>query len=114
MAPPSRVDDITFTIDLIKSDASLFPADVREMWKQVQIKRLNDKTIQFILPEPFAPFLDYLTFGLLPRHILWSGLQHEQLASAAFYLPRRRPVPTAFKRLIVENGQGDGRGTARL
>lgn len=101
---PVGVDDVIFTLDLIKSDASLFPADVRDMWKQVQIKKLNDKTVQFILPEPFAPFLDYLTFGLLPKHVL-EGTSADQLAASAFNLAPVGSGPYRFERLIVENGQ---------
>jgi peptide/nickel transport system substrate-binding protein len=101
---PVTVDDLTYTIDLIKSEASFFPADVREMWKQVQVKKLNDKTVQFILPEPFAPFLDYLTFGLLPQHLL-SGMPMEQLAAAPFNLAPVGTGPYRFERLIIENGQ---------
>ena len=104
---PVGVDDIIFTLDLIKSDASMFPADVREMWKQVEIKKLNDKTVQFILPEPFAPFLDYLTFGLLPKHIL-DGTSADQLAASAFNLAPVGSGPYRFERLIVENGQVSG------
>ncbi|HEY3312668.1 MAG TPA: ABC transporter substrate-binding protein [Anaerolineales bacterium] len=104
---PVSVDDITFTLGLIQDDSSLFPADVREMWKQVQIKKLNDKTVQFILPEPFAPFLDYLTFGLLPKHIL-EGVPADQLASAPFNLAPVGNGPYRFERLIVEGGQVAG------
>jgi peptide/nickel transport system substrate-binding protein len=100
---PVVVDDIIFTLELIKSDSSLFPAAVREMWKLVQVKKLNEKTIQFILPEPFAPFLDYLTFGLLPKHIL-DGTPAEQLAASAFNLAPVGSGPYRFERLIVENG----------
>ncbi|MEI7844790.1 MAG: ABC transporter substrate-binding protein [Chloroflexota bacterium] len=104
---PVNVDDVIFTLDLIKSDASLFPADVREMWKLVQIKKLNDKTVQFILPEPFAPFLDYLTFGLVPKHIL-DGTAADQLAASAFNLAPVGSGPYKFERLIIENGQVAG------
>jgi peptide/nickel transport system substrate-binding protein len=104
---PVTVDDVTFTLDLIKSDSSMFPADVRELWKQVKINRLNDKTIQFILPEPFAPFLDYLTFGLLPKHIL-EATPANQIASAAFNLAPIGTGPYRFERLIVENGKVAG------
>ncbi len=104
---PVLSDDVLFTIDLIKSDASFFPADVREMWKQIQIKRLNDKTLQFVLPEPFAPFLDYLTFGVLPKHLL-EGSTAENLPAAAFNLAPIGSGPYRFQRLIVENGQATG------
>jgi peptide/nickel transport system substrate-binding protein len=104
---PVTSDDVIFTLDLIKSDASLFPQDVRDMWKTVQVKKLNDKTLQFILPEPFAPFLDYLTFGLLPKHLL-ENTPPAQMAAAPFNLAPVGTGPYRFERLIVENGQVKG------
>jgi len=104
---PVTADDVTFTLELIKNEASFFPQDVREMWKQVQINRLNDKTLQFVLPEPFAPFLDYLTFGVLPKHLLETTAP-EQLAASAFNLAPVGTGPYRFERLIIENGQVQG------
>ncbi len=104
---PVNVDDVLFTIDLIKSDSSQFPQDVRDMWNKVQIKKLNDKTVQFVLPEPFAPFLDYLTFGILPKHIL-DGTTADKLPSSAFNLAPVGSGPYRFQRLIVENGKVAG------
>ncbi len=101
---PVSADDVIFTLDLIKSDSSFFPLDVREMWKQVVIKRLDDKTIRFELPEPFAPFLDYLTFGVLPKHLLEST-PPDQIASIPFNLAPVGSGPYRFERLIVENEQ---------
>src|SRR5690349_12164179 len=34
---PITSEDVTFTLDLIKSDSSLFPQDVRDMWNEVQV-----------------------------------------------------------------------------
>lgn len=104
---PVSSDDVLFTINLLKDDASTFPADVREMWKQIQVKRISDKLIQFILPEPFAPFLDYLTFGILPQHLL-QGISAADLASAPFNLSPVGSGPYQFKNLIIENGQAVG------
>lgn len=104
---PVTSDDVIFTLDMIKSDASVFPQDVREMWKAVQVKKLNDKTLQFILPEPFAPFLDYLTFGLLPKHLLEST-PPEKMSESQFNLAPVGTGPYRFSRLIVENGQVKG------
>jgi peptide/nickel transport system substrate-binding protein len=101
---PVTSDDVLFTIEYIKSESSFFPASVREMWKQITINQLNEKTIQFKLPEPFAPFLDYLTFGVLPKHVL-NGTSTDQLASAPFNLAPIGSGPYRFERLIVENGQ---------
>ena len=101
---PVTVDDVIYTIGLISEDASLYPASVKDLWKKVEIKKLNDKTVQFVLPEPFAPFLDYLTFGILPVHLL-AGTNAEALASAPFNLSPVGTGPYKFDKLIIENGK---------
>ena len=67
---PVTSDDVLFTLDLLRSQYSAYSPDVRTLWDGVQITRLNDKNIKFVLTEPFVPFLDYLTFGILPKHLL--------------------------------------------
>jgi peptide/nickel transport system substrate-binding protein len=104
---PVTSDDVIFTIDLLKSDFSAFPADVKELWNEVKINKLNDKTLQFVLPEPFAPFLDYVTFPILPKHLL-ENIPVEQIPNADFNLAPIGTGPYKFDRLIVENGQISG------
>lgn len=104
---PVTSDDVIFTIELIKNDVTFFPLDVRDLWKQVQIKRLNDKTLQFVLPEPYAPFLDYLTFGVLPQHLLGS-IPPDQIPAAEFNLNPVGSGPYKFDRLVVSGGQVTG------
>jgi peptide/nickel transport system substrate-binding protein len=103
---PVTSDDVIFTVDLIKT-SSLFPQDIRDLWGQIDVKRLNDKNLKFTLPEPFAPFLDYATFGILPKHLLQST-PPDQLASAAFNI---NPVGTGaykFDHLIIDSGHITG------
>ena len=69
---PVTSDDVIFTIDLIKS-SSFSPQDIKDLWNQITVTKLDDENFKFTLPEPFAPFLDYLTFGILPKHILASA-----------------------------------------
>ncbi len=104
---PVTSDDIIFTIDLIKNDVTFFSLDVRELWKQVEVKRLNDKTLQFVLPEPYAPFLDYLTFGVLPKHLLGS-IPPDQIPAAEFNLMPIGSGPYKFDRLVISGGQVSG------
>lgn len=104
---PVTSDDVLFTIELIKSAGSLFPQDIKDMWSQIQVRQLNDKTFQFELPEPFAPFLDYATFGVLPKHIL-EAVPADQLASAEFNLKPIGSGPYKFDRLLTSGGQITG------
>lgn len=104
---PVTTDDVIFTIELIKSDISFYPQDVKALWNEVEIKRLDEKTMQFRLPEPFVPFLDYLTFGLLPQHIL-GAVPADQILNAEFNLEPIGSGPYQFDHLLVENGQITG------
>lgn len=104
---PVTSDDVLFTIDLIKSSGSVFPQDIKDLWSQVETRKLDDKTLQIKLPEPFAPFLDYMTFGVLPRHLL-AGVPPEQLPTAEFNLNPVGSGPYKFNRLIVNGGQITG------
>jgi len=96
--------DVAFTAELLRNENLPIPEDQRELWRQVEIRVLDDKTLQFRLPEPFAPFLDYLTFGVLPRHLLES-LSPEQIIDAGFNLDPVGSGPYTFDHLVSENGQ---------
>ncbi|HET7144518.1 MAG TPA: ABC transporter substrate-binding protein, partial [Anaerolineales bacterium] len=104
---PVTTDDVIFTIELIKSSGSLFPQDIKDLWSQIEVKRFNEKTLQFKLPEPFAPFLDYAAFGILPKHLLES-LPADQLANADFNLNPIGTGPYKFDRLMTSGGQISG------
>jgi len=104
---PVTSDDVIFTIELIKSAGSLFPQDIKDLWSQIEVKRLDDKTLQFKLPEPFAPFLDYATFGILPKHLLES-VPADQIANADFNLQPIGTGPYKFDQLTISGGQITG------
>ncbi len=101
---PVTADDVIFTIDMMKSSGSLYPQDIKDLWGKIQVDKLNDKNLKFTLPEPFVPFLDYLTFGVVPKHLLESTTP-DQLASAPFDINPVGTGPYKFDRLIVEKGQ---------
>jgi peptide/nickel transport system substrate-binding protein len=96
--------DILFTIDILQTQHALIPEDLRSFWAQVEIVVLSNRQIQFRLPEPFAPFLDYLTFGILPEHIL-GGLSLDEIVDHPFNLAPVGTGPFRFQRLLVENDQ---------
>lgn len=104
---PVTSDDVIYTIELMKSPASFYPADVKELWSKVEIIRLGDKSLQFKIPEPYAPFLDYMTFGVLPKHLL-EGIPLDQILNADFNLKPIGTGPFKFDHLLVDNGQITG------
>ena len=104
---PLTSDDIIFTIDLIKSNGSLFPQDIKTLWSKIEVRKLNDKNLKFTLPEPFVPFLDYLTFGVLPKHVL-EATPADQIANADFNINPIGSGPYRFDHLLIDNGQITG------
>jgi peptide/nickel transport system substrate-binding protein len=93
--------DVLFTIDLLKSQHNLIPRDLQNFWSEVEVVALSESQIQFLLPEPFAPFLDYLTFGILPEHLL-GDLGLEEMIDHPFNLSPIGTGPFRFQRLLVE------------
>ncbi|MDO8522940.1 MAG: ABC transporter substrate-binding protein [bacterium] len=60
-------DDIIFTIGLAKNPQLLSPR--RASWEGVEVEKQDDNTILFTLKKAYAPFLENLTLGIIPRHI---------------------------------------------
>jgi peptide/nickel transport system substrate-binding protein len=104
---PVISDDILFTVDMMRDDESIIPSDVRELWKAVEVVLLDEKTIQFRLPEPFAPFMDYLTFGILPAHLL-AGFTHAEMIDSTFNLQPIGSGPYLLEDLTIEGDEIKG------
>jgi peptide/nickel transport system substrate-binding protein len=104
---PVTSDDVLFTIDRMKSAGSLYPQDIKDLWGKIEVEKLSDKVLKFTLPEPFVPFMDYLAFGVLPKHLLES-IPADQLPDAEFNINPVGTGPYKFDHLIVNSGQISG------
>jgi len=100
---PVVSDDIVFTIELMRDPDSVLPEDIKEFWRTVEVIALGDKQLQFRLQESFAPFVDYLNFGVLPKHIL-SGMTYFEMINSEFNLKPVGSGPYKFKGLNSEGG----------
>lgn len=78
---PLTADDVIFTIKQAANPAVRSP--VFADWDGVQIEKIDDATISFTLPKPYAPFIENMTLGILPAHI-WSLLSAEQFPFSQF------------------------------
>ena len=99
---PVTSEDVIFTIELMRDENLPLPPDLREFWSQIEVGALNEKTLQFRLPESFAPFLDQLTFGILPKHLL-GNLTAQEIINAPFNLNPVGSGPYQFDALQMEN-----------
>ncbi|MEA3407238.1 MAG: ABC transporter substrate-binding protein [Chloroflexota bacterium] len=63
-------DDVVFTVNTIKDPGFQGVPSLSEVWRTVVVEKVDAHTVRFVLREPFAPFIDYTTMGILPFHIL--------------------------------------------
>jgi len=68
-------NDVAFTIERIQDPLSASP--LRASWDGVVVEVLNDHELNFVLQEPYAPFMENLTVGILPAHI-WKEASYEE------------------------------------
>lgn len=87
---PFSADDVVLTTELLRSPDLPGRLQAAELWRAVEIERLDAYTVRFALTEPFAPFLHYTTIGLLPAHLL-KDVPAKALADHSFNL---HPVGT--------------------
>lgn len=104
---PVTADDVIFTVDLMRKGGDVISPDLQDFWKDIEAVKLSDQVVQFRLPEAFAPFPDYLAFGLLPKHLL-NGKSADQLVDENFNIQPVGTGPYRFDRLIIENGEIKG------
>ena len=78
-----RARDIVFTINAIQNPAYRSP--LIDRFYNVKVQQEDEKTVSFILKESFAPFLGYLTVGILPAS-LWAEILPQNVPLAALNL----------------------------
>ncbi len=98
---PVTAQDVVYTYGLIQDANYPGRKDLAELWRSVKVKALSAKEVRFTLSEPYAPFLDYLTTGLLPSHIL-SGTGVKELDALPFNLKPVGTGPFSVETVIVE------------
>lgn len=94
-----KVDDILFTFNAIKDNQ--YKSSLRSSFSGVELEKIDDTTIKFNLSEPYAAFLDLLTFGILPQE-LWQQIPPATASLAELNL---KPVGSGqfkFKSLIKD------------
>ncbi len=87
---PVTAADVVFTYKLMQDDAFTGSQSLQNLWQSVTINQLGDKTVEFLLEEPYSPFLEETTRGILPAHLL-QGTTAAQLATHPF---NQSPVGT--------------------
>ncbi|MBI5798460.1 MAG: hypothetical protein HZB10_00835 [Candidatus Yonathbacteria bacterium] len=99
---PLTTRDVAFTITTIQDPEWRSPLE--PTLRGVIADAIDERTIELKLHEPFAPFLDNLTFGILPEHI-WADIPP---TNAAFADENLKPIGSGLYRVesYVKNTNG--------
>ncbi|MCP4426066.1 MAG: peptide ABC transporter substrate-binding protein [Chloroflexi bacterium] len=87
---PFTAADVLFTYRLLQDELFPGPPALKTLWQSAVVSQTGPHSLQITLPEPYAPFLDATTRGILPAHLL-GGITAVSLPTSAF---NRAPIGT--------------------
>ena len=96
---PLTADDVAFTYALMQDEAYPGPKELIRLWQSATISVIDEHAIQFTLSQPYAPFIEATTRGILPAHLL-EGLTAADLVEAPF-----NAAPVGTGPFMVQPGQ---------
>ncbi|NQV88235.1 MAG: hypothetical protein HQ402_01595, partial [Parcubacteria group bacterium] len=99
---PITTEDIEFTIKKAQDDS--LKSTKRANWDGVIVEKINAKEISFTLKQPYSPFLENITLGILPKHI-WGDVSSDQFAFSQFNVEPIGSGPYKIKN-IKRNSSG--------
>ncbi|MEK7150056.1 MAG: ABC transporter substrate-binding protein [Patescibacteria group bacterium] len=95
-------DDVEFTIN--KTQDSALKSPKRANWDGIKVNKKNDREIEFILKQPYSPFLENTTLGILPKHI-WTNFDNDQFSFSLFNIEPIGSGPYKIK-TVKKNSYG--------
>lgn len=97
---PVTSDDVEFTIK--KALDPVLKSPKAPNWEGVTVKILSPKQIEFTLHRAYAPFLQNLTLGILPKH-KWKDIDSEAFAFSQFNIEPVGSGPYMIKDIKRDN-----------
>ena len=99
---PVTADDVVFTVKLAQNPGVKSPR--RGSWEGVLVEKVTDTEVVFTLEQPYAPFVQNLTLGILPQHI-WGDANIEEITFSEF---NTNPIGSGPYRLKSVKRSGSG------
>jgi peptide/nickel transport system substrate-binding protein len=99
---PVSADDVVFTIQKI-TDSNL-KSPLFGDWAGVSVAAIDNETVTFTLKSPYAPFINNLTLGILPKHI-WQNVTDDEFSFSQF-----NSLPVGSGPYKIENVERDSGG----
>lgn len=99
---PLTARDVVFTFTRIQDP--LLNSPLRASFDGVSIEEIGEYELNFILPEAYTPFIENLTFGILPEHI-WKDAGTEEFPFSQY---NSEPIGSGMYKIekIMRNTSG--------
>ncbi len=99
---PVTTDDVEFTIGRIQDPTVKSPK--RPIWDGVLINKMDSRRISFTLKQPYAPFIENFTVGIIPRHV-WKDIPPDEFSFSEFNVDAVGSGPYEIKK-VKRNSYG--------
>ena len=97
--------DVAFTIDKVRDLALAIKSPRRASWDGVEVTTPDMKTVIFHIKQPYAPFLDNATMGIIPKHI-WENVPDNEFDVSYYNIEPIGSGPYRFGSITRDNGKG--------
>lgn len=97
---PITSEDVVFTVHAIQNPEYRSP--LSGTLSGIGVEAIDDRTVKFVLTEPFAPFLTTMTIGMLPAHI-WQNIPPANAQLTQLNLKPIGSGPYVFEKLTKDN-----------
>lgn len=98
-------EDVLFTIDKVRDVALAIKSPKRAGWDGVEIETPGVKTIIFRIKQPYAPFLENATIGIIPKHI-WKDVPDDEFDVSYHNIEPIGSGPYRVTNIVRDNNKG--------
>jgi peptide/nickel transport system substrate-binding protein len=97
--------DVAYTIEKIRDPGLAIKSPKRASWEGVTVETPDDRTVTFSLKQPFAPFIEATTMGIIPKHI-WENVPSEEFDVTHHNMEPIGSGPYRIAKIVRDDEQG--------
>ncbi len=102
---PITSADIAFTIDEVRNQHLAIKSPRRASWEGVEVSTPDTATVVFKLAQPYAPFLENATMGIIPKHI-WKNVPDAEFDVSYYNIEPIGSGPYRVKKVVRDSNKG--------
>jgi peptide/nickel transport system substrate-binding protein len=102
---PISSEDILFTIEKIRDSALAIKSPKRASWEGVTVETPSAREIVFRITQPYAPFLENATMGIIPKHI-WKDVPDDEFDVSYYNIEPIGSGPYRVTNIVRDDNKG--------